>query len=139
MPDARREWLKTLSGDESLQKTVGAELYAQLKLPAGMDRVATTSTFITLIQMPDSVTGKLAGQGFRKSAGTRSRTSSAVGGDDAQVHGCETGEAATWASGDGKRVRITLAKAGLCENRLQKVPCAHVDDPTHSKWLVPER
>ena len=71
MPDARREWLKRLSGDESLQETVGAELYAQLKLPAGMGRVATTSTFLTLIQMPDSVTGKLAGQGLRKSAGTR--------------------------------------------------------------------
>jgi hypothetical protein len=71
MPDALREWLKRLSVDESLQGTVGPELYRQLKLPAGMVQVATTSTFLTLIQMPDSITGKLSGQGLRKSAGTR--------------------------------------------------------------------
>ena len=71
MPDARKEWLKSLAEDESLQETVGADLYRQLKLPAGMGRVATTGTFLTLIQMPDSITGKLAGQGSQKSAGTQ--------------------------------------------------------------------
>ena len=48
MPDALREWLKRLSTDESLQGTVGTELYRQLKLPAGMDKVTTTSTFLRI-------------------------------------------------------------------------------------------
>ena len=73
MPDAREEWLKTLSEDQSLQESVGVELHNAIHLPNGfaLSPKSTTNLFLTLIKISDSATRTLAGQGRQKSAGPR--------------------------------------------------------------------